>query len=761
MARQLWSQDNFSRGELSPSLYPRVTLKAYYNGLRVARNVIGTPQGGMRKRFGTLFCSEFTAIESANENYLFFETWVYEGSCCYQVCAVRGKIYILLEGIAIADLTVADLEDFTVSNLSTTSIDDAFVVCGESNDGKFKPKLIKRAAPSSHAITGLSFGVDGTSFLQVGGVIASDVIYPVRFTGTTLPSSMPQLTRGVDYFVKTFAGNLAQVFQTSKDAARGENSIAFTDIGSSATLQVFSQFSITNLNYRKRPVHDFDTQAGNGYEAVTFTPSAASGAAVTITTSGGSPFKASHKDGVFFGNGGSAFITAVNSSSSITVAVSEPFRNTSPISGTVAYLAEPVWSDDRGWPTRCSSFQSRLFLANTRTFKSGVWGSATRDYSTFYELEPDDSSPVGAFAHTGSSSEVKYIVPYRSLTVHTTVGMLSTPIDYDQVVTPDNFALTLQDKAPASVLKPVAIDNQIIFAVNNDVCSMEWSSSSASYQSSICSIMSNHLIKNPVDCDGFMYATRAGSKYVFIVNGDGTLASYQTQIKEDIAGWTAFDLKQSKGNAKFLRCATDEAGRLWFLTRRQIEVGGNLVWKYFVEEFSDQVYLDCATRINLNATTNHIVGLERFNGQQVKATGDGFGFSGTVENGRFDFVSNGQEFFVSDLAVGFPIQTRIETLPVSLATTQNVNSSNITTPKHAVTTRLTFVDTIGGAVNGTPIAINKLMQTNLGSPPAPQTGLFELAPMRGWDAFNTPTLTIEHSDPFDMQLTGIFYTMDS
>ena len=62
MALSLWSQDNFSKGELSPLLYARTSIDAYYKGLKVASNVFSIPQGGATKRFGTKFSAELTNV---------------------------------------------------------------------------------------------------------------------------------------------------------------------------------------------------------------------------------------------------------------------------------------------------------------------------------------------------------------------------------------------------------------------------------------------------------------------------------------------------------------------------------------------------------------------------------------------------------------------------------------------------------------------------------------------------------------------------
>ena len=55
MTHQLWSQDVFTKGEISPLMYARVSVSPYYNGLKTATNVITFPQGAAGKRFGTIF----------------------------------------------------------------------------------------------------------------------------------------------------------------------------------------------------------------------------------------------------------------------------------------------------------------------------------------------------------------------------------------------------------------------------------------------------------------------------------------------------------------------------------------------------------------------------------------------------------------------------------------------------------------------------------------------------------------------------------
>jgi hypothetical protein len=72
-----------------------------------------------------------------------------------------------------------------------------------------------------------------------------------------------------------------------------------------------------------------------------------------------------------------------------------------------------------------------------------------------------------------------------------------------------------------------------------------------------------------------------------------------------------------------------------------------------------------------------------------------------------------------------------------------------------------FNNTIGGTINGVPIALKPLDSVGIGEPPSPARGVFEMSIMKGWDDFNNPTFTIEHSEPFNIQLLGVFYSVDN
>jgi len=138
--------------------------------------------------------------------------------------------------------------------------------------------------------------------------------------------------------------------------------------------------------------------------------------------------------------------------------------------------------------------------------------------------------------------------------------------------------------------------------------------------------------------------------------------------------------------------------------------------------------------------------------------GDGFGFDAIGVNNTVSFEAHGQPVEVSEAYIGYPINLRIEPMPIALP---RGDQSTLTKPTHIRTIRFMFNNTIGGTINGVPIALAPFDQSDIGNPPFPQRGIFEMSIMAGWNDFDKPSFVIEHNEPFDIQLIGIFYSVET
>lgn len=841
MAFTLWSQDVFSKGELSPYMYSRVTVNEYLNGLKTAQNILTYPTGAAGKRFGTLYQATLANVNDTKE--LFFETFQYLNECIYQLIFSPSNIDIYLEGILVANVATS-LNGPQVYNISSTVLGPTFRIAGFG----FRPMDLNRSANTPITLTGIT----ANAFTVAAPSFTVGLVYPVQFTTTgTLPLTDPVLNPGVTYFIYAESTTSFSVYSSAYNAKFQIEPYTLTNIGTGTNnVVVQNTWALTNTTFKNVPFFDFNG-ATTSYDALTFTPSAVSGAAVTITVSGAgyAPLNSSYVGGVFIGNGGTSRITAVASVTSFTVAVQDPFDSTSAIQGSLALLAEPAWSDIRGWPQICSSYQNRALFANTKSLPNGFYASVINAYNNFSDLTNDDDDGISWYPSSNNVNYIRFIVPYRSITVHTNTGIYSSPLSDIVAITPNNFTLQLQDSTPADVLLPQAIDNQVLVLSGNDAHQMLWDGINNAYTTDIVSVISEQLIRTPVDEVAYADLDRAGSRYVFIINENGSMAVFQTLISQSVSGFTPQVMEQTYGSAYFRQAASSCDGRAWFVVEREIadsatpvallavvsdtvisatavnfsttdvtaatftttgtlpsstpqittdqyywcvgvtannfivytsmddalneenpiifdDIGitSNVVpWPkvtiFTLEELTQQTYLDCAVAYSGAATSTVSTG-SLFNAQFVKMTGDGFGFSDIGFDDEVVFDAHGEPVEVTEAYIGFKINTIMEPMPLSIAMGNSAKTSTLTRPKHIRFARFMFNNTIGGTINDVPIALNQFQNANIGDPPIPSRGFVELSIMKAWDDFNVPSYTILHDEPFNIELLGVFYSVD-
>jgi len=850
MPYTLWSQDIFSKGELSPLMYGRVTVNEYNNGLKTAQNVLTYPTGAAGKRFGTLYQSTLTGFTLFNQIY--FNTFQYLNECVYQLLFTPLNIYIYLEGLLVAT-TSTSLTPLNVFNMSTTVLGPIFRTAGVG----FVPTDLTRGPNAAVDITAFTTNTFSTTI----ATFTAGVVMPVKFavTGGTVMQTTPQITVGVTYFVVASSPTEAVLFNTAVEAkayiinpADTSNVITIQSLGTgTTTVAPQNTWSFAPARFKNLPAYDFNG-AVVSYDDQTFTPGATTGANVTITVSPGySLLDASYVGGAFRGGGGTSRIISVASTTSFNVSIQEPFDAITAIQGSLALLQEPAWSDKRGWPQVASSYQNRALFANTTSLPNGFWGSAINDYTDFGDLTTDDDDAISWYPTSANMNFIRFIVPYRSVTVHSNTGIYSSPLSDIAAITPSNFTLQLQDSTPADVLQPQAVDNQILVLSGNDAHQMLWDGINNAYTSNIVSVINEQTIRNPVDETAFADLHRAGSRFVFIINADGSMAIFQTLLTQGVSGFVPAIMEQSYGHAAFLQTGSSSDGRCWFVVQREIATAGfsvaltgitspyvlqatssnfptdsptlvkfsttgtlattipqinttNYYWAvgvdandlmvyltqedainninpiqwisigtdnliaawtlstiFTLEELTKEVFLDCAVQYVGTPTSTITTGV-LFNGQDIKMVGDGYGFDSSAEDNVsnvVNFVAHGQPVQVSQAFIGFPINTIMQPMPLNISSGPSSKETTLTKPKRVEWVRFMFNNTIGGTINGVPIALEPFDMAMIGEPPFPARGIFEMSIMKGWDDFNNPTFTIEHNDPFDIQLLGVFYSV--
>ena len=153
---------------------------------------------------------------------------------------------------------------------------------------------------------------------------------------------------------------------------------------------------------------------------------------------------------------------------------------------------------------------------------------------------------------------------------------------------------------------------------------------------------------------------------------------------------------------------------------------------FTMEELTEEVFLDCAVQY-VGAPDASITTGALFNAQDVKMVGDGFGFDAAAEvnvGNQVLFEAHGSPVLVSEAFIGFPINTIIEPMPLNISSGPSAKESSLTKPQRVEWVRFMFNNTIGGTINGIPIALEPFDMAHIGEPPFPGRGVFEMSIMR-------------------------------
>lgn len=532
MAEIKFDQFKFTQGEIDPRIQSRADWDGYYASLKYARNVQVIPQGGVQRRWGTIYVDTCTVGDANAPNEFEISTLIYDDSAIYLMVweALSCKVY--LENVLVATIvTTYEAED--IQNLRFTQVENRLIITNLN----FKPRQIIRSANAANAIA----SVDTTNmYLHLTTPGTTGQVLPVQFTTAgSLPTTNPQIYTGRTYYLRFINTQDVRIFNNSFDAINNINYFSVSALGSASNAVIQNTWAISDVTFINTPAYDFD----GGYSAITFTPSATSGNAVTITASsawGGTGFTSAFVGGLFEGNGGSLRIVSVGGGGTTATGYTiHSFVDTSAIEGTLAFVGEPAWSDARGWPKYGSFFQNRLVFGGNYSLPNGVWLSVINSAFNFDDSQALDSDAISWYPAGGSINTIVGITSARSLLIHTNNGTFSTPLLSEQPVTPTNFVLTEQNKFSVQPIQPIFIDNQIIFVdTASNVINMIWEITQSAFITNNISVMSSSLITSPVDMASFYEPKATDGFYALFVNTDGTLAVYQTLHEQGIGAWS-------------------------------------------------------------------------------------------------------------------------------------------------------------------------------------------------------------------------------
>jgi len=822
-------QTNLTSGELDPLVRGRPDVKHYYNGAEFLRNVLVIPQGGAVRRPGLRWIKELTKVIAAFDLTAGTVTVTApNGGTAAQAIDDDVATEVITTGgasttdpfvIVHIDMTTAqaihfcDVEGLRLVSGATASsgevrwqysADDAawtdFGNAFDTVDGDDRHKRSTGPATARYwrlarigatDLTTDNFAIDEIRLWTESATLsnAREINFEFSITQRYLmlftDRNMEVYRNGVkliDVPTPYTSANLKTV-----DATTGD----ITSINWTSNLDTLL---IVHEDHQPRrflrdgahdewnpsvfPINTFPSHNFEFVTTTTMTPSATTGTAINFTSSAAMFVAGDVGKFIRKGVNGYAVITAYTSTTVVVCTILTDFDNVDAIPAAEWTFEEATWSTARGWPVSCAFFQGRLYFAGSKGRPSSVWGSKAGNFLNFSigDASVSDAIDVTADTTSGSVPEFTNIHVGRHLQLFATSSEFYVPKSEDTGLTPGNFVLReTTDRGSKKGLRVQPVDGATLFLQRGGKALREFifqGDVEIAYQANNISLLSSHLIVNPVDVATRRATSTEEADYVLIVNNDGTLTAFCTLRDQNINAYTL-----SETNGDFLNVAVVR-DKMYFVVQRTV----NSVIRNYLEVFDSELRVDAGVKAS-GVTVSSASGLDHLETETAKVIlDDSIQPNLTVASGAVTFArattdkyqiglkwpdvqeaevtrkvaAGDTDAMARTIVYGDPTQAAlanevfIKDMPVEGALP---DGTAVGRKKRVVAATVRVKDTTGLSINSNPIAFQQFGSGLLDKAIPQFTGDKKEDGMLGWDDFGQVAIT--QDEPYKLKLLAI------
>ncbi len=664
----MWTiQSNFTKGEIDPQAVARIDLNSYYQGLYIARNVICIPQGGMKKRPGMQY------LNDADSTALRLEAFSFSTDVNYIVEFSDAEVRFYNTNGTVADTVATPWGTSDIPDLDYIQSYDTIIVVHPD----YEPRRIVRNSPTDFAISALPIeNIPKNNFNDSQSPVGTPEIQRVEYNGTW---------NSGDTYVITFNG-------ITTDA------IAYS--GSANTTQ--QSASAKNLE------DGLNALPNIGGDGVTVAYESGTDYLVTFAANSAPEW------GLLTG------ITENSASATANIRVQDRVQE-----GVTTF--EDSWSNTRGWPQTATFHENRLWFGGSSSLPATVWGSNVNSFFDFRSFKDRDDESITATLDTDQRNEIVSILSNRALQIFTTGQEFYVP---ESPITPENIAVRAQTNFGSKRVRPVTLSGQTMFIqrTGKSLNSFVYSEDQNANVTSSISILSPHLIKDPIKLTIQRGAPDSDANYIYIVNDDGTVTVLNSLPFENIAAFTRWE---TDGNILSAAVAGEQ---VYFLAERN--------GSRFLEIENDSLNMDSGEI--RTGSIDVVTGISRMNGQDIAIKTDGYFYG--VESVSVGEVSLGNTY--SEVEFGYEFYPEMTTMPM------NVNlktGSALYKKKRLKRVALDIYESNGIIVNGNRI-YDKTIGINQFDAPSPISGV-KRRYLYGWSV--VADITVNQNTPFPFQILSI------
>ena len=395
--------------------------------------------------------------------------------------------------------------------------------------------------------------------------------------------------------------------------------------------------------------------------------------------------------------------------------------------------AEDVWSGTRGYPKSVTFYQSRLWFGGSGQRPQTIWGSKTNDFYNFDDGTSLDDEGIDVTLDTDQVNAITAVYAGRHLNIFTTGGEFSIQ---DSPITPAKIAVRRETLFGSTSIPPKMIDGSVIFIdrTGKSVREFLFSYNEDAYTSGTVSLLASHLLNSPVDMDVSKGTSSDDANYLYFVNGDGSMAVFNTLRAQEVSGWTKWE---TSGEIESVSVVVDE---VYVIVKRTID---SSVVRY-LEQLDVDTYTDANKTVTLGSPGTSVTGLAHLNGEACRVRADGaIRDDATPSGGSITLAEDG-----TVVEVGLNYTSTIKTMPVNM---DFEDGPTLTRRKRIIKVVPNLYESLGISINGDRF-IDRNFGMTLGSAPTPFTGIREMY-LLGWD--DLAQVEITQTDPTPMTILGL------
>lgn len=477
-------KNNFSAGELSPTLYTRTDIQQYSNGAKRLKNVIPLVEGGVRKRPGTLSCGERSGA-------IRLIPFIVNSSNAFLLILKNGSIAVYNQRTKVVVATLAS--PYTAAQIPNIQYVqyrfELFITHGEVPVQRLR-------CDEDFSNWNLS------AFVFTHPPIDSDnARYPFR-KGT--PSG-----KDLGAFI-TFTLDAVSAWSNSTTYLLGD-----------VVIYSSQYYQATHDNSDKQPNTSTDDW-------------------VVVPNADGAGFAASDVGRYLEVNGGLIKITKFNNVNSVSGEVVKKLDAVIKAIERSWVILPQAFNATDGYPRCCTYYKQRLVLANTKKAPNKIWFSAVGANGNYLETT-EDGDAFSVVSASGLSNSILFLEAQRGVICLTSGGEFM--VDSDGALSPATVNINEHSAYGAySETRPERVGNELLFVQRGGerMRALTYRYEVDGLVSPEISALSSHIGEEHLGINEISYQQEPES-LVWCVLGDGKVTSITFNRDQEVLSWAQHD----------------------------------------------------------------------------------------------------------------------------------------------------------------------------------------------------------------------------